>query len=72
MTDRQLLEIIIANQVQIFKQLDVIESFVHGVAEKAETFPKDSIPVHTERIDDSIEKMLRSANTTLTVLNKKL
>ncbi len=71
-TDRKLLELIVSNQVQMFKRLDIIESFVHGLAENAGTFPKDSTPMYAENIEETIEKMLRSAEATLTTLDKKI
>ena len=71
-TDRKLLELIVSNQVQIFKRLTIIESYVHGLAVNAGTFPKDSNPLYAENIEETIDKMLRSAELTLTTLDKKI
>jgi hypothetical protein len=72
MTDRQLLELLLANQVQLFKRLDIIEHFVNGLAGNAGTFPKDSIPLYAEKADDTVDKVLRSAEATLASIHKKL
>jgi hypothetical protein len=61
-SDRRLIEIILANQIQLFRKLEIVEANVHRTLEATKGAPENSESYNTANLDATVDKVLSSTS----------